>query len=300
MFSTTGRHDCLGNDLLKSLTPEELARLRPGVQLTTLLLGQVIYESGGYLDYVYFPTTCVVSCLYTMHDGSTAEMALAGNEGVIGIALLLGGSTTPHRAVVSIGGDAIKIPARMMQAEFARGGQLQHILLHYIQALITQISQTAVCNRLHSVEQRLCRWLLLCHDRVSLSEILMTQEYIANMLGGRRESVTVAAGHLQDLGLIHYSRGHITILDRKGLEMMVCECYRVVKDELDRLLRPPPVESKRASTWVRQVPMGLLLLCSVILPMDTAAEVQADTATIVAEDLSPAMPNVSGMTQSCG
>jgi CRP-like cAMP-binding protein len=289
MFNAIGRHDCLGNHLLRSLTPEELARLRPGMQLTTLSLGQVIYESGGYLDYVYFPTNCVVSCLYTMHDGSTAEMALAGNEGVIGVALFLGGSTTPHRAVVSIGGDAIKIPARMIQAEFARGGQLQHILLHYTQALITQISQTAVCNRLHSVEQRLCRWLLLCHDRVSLSEILMTQEYMANMLGGRRESVTVAAGHLQDLGLIHYSRGHITILDRKGLEMMVCECYRVVKDELDRLVGLPPVEGKRVSAWTRQVPMCLLLLCSGVLSMDTAAEVQANTATTIVEDPSPTM-----------
>jgi CRP-like cAMP-binding protein len=188
-----------------------------------------------------------------MHDGSTAEMALAGNDGAIGTALFLGGSTSPHRAVVQIAGDAIKIPARTIQAEFARGGLLQHILLRYTQALITQISQTAVCNRLHSVEQRFCRWLLLCHDRVDVSEILMTQEYIANMLGGRRESVTVAAGRLQDLGVIHYSRGHITILDRQGLEMMVCECYRVVEDEIDRLVRPSK-EDERGSkaTWTRQ------------------------------------------------
>jgi CRP-like cAMP-binding protein len=246
MFRTAERQDCLGNHLLRSLSDEELARLRPGLQHTTLTLGQVLYEAGGFLDCVYFPTTCVASFLYTMHDGSTAEMALAGNDGIIGIALFLGGGTTTHRAVVQIGGDAIKIPARMIQAEFARGGLLQHILLRYTQALITQISQTAVCNRLHSVEQRLCRWLLLCHDRVIVSEILMTQEYIANMLGGRRESVTVAAGHLQDLGLIQYSRGHITILDRQGLEMMVCECYRVVEDELDRLVRPC-VEDKDGS-----------------------------------------------------
>jgi CRP-like cAMP-binding protein len=266
MFNTAGRHDCLGNHLLRSLSAEELARLRPSMQHTALALGQVIYESGGYLDYVYFPTTCVVSCLYTMHDGSTAEVALAGNDGAIGVALFLGGSTTTHRAVVQIGGDAIKIPARMIQAEFARGGLLQHILLRYIQALITQISQTAVCNRLHSVEMRLCRWLLLCHDRVSAPEILMTQEYIANMLGGRRESVTVAAGHLQDLGLIHYSRGHITILDREGLEKMVCECYRVVEDELNRLVRPS-VEGKRVykDAWTRQVPIGILLLCGGVL-----------------------------------
>jgi CRP-like cAMP-binding protein len=253
MFRTAERQDCLGNHLLRYLSAEELARLCQGVQHTTLTLGKVIYESGSFLDYVYFPTTCVVSCLYTMHDGSTAEMALAGNDGVIGISLFLGGSTTPHRAVVQIGGDAIKMPARMIQAEFARGGLLQHILLRYTQALITQISQTAVCNRLHSVEQRLCRWLLLCHDRVNVPEIQMTQEYIANMLGGRRESVTVAAGHLQDLGLIHYSRGRITILDREGLEMMVCECYRVVKDEVDRLVWPS-VEGERGSKaiWTRR------------------------------------------------
>jgi CRP-like cAMP-binding protein len=171
-----------------------------------------------------------------MHDGSTAEMALAGNDGVLGIALFLGGSTAPHRAVVQIGGYAIRVPAKSLQAEFARGGLLQHTLLRYTQSLIIQISQTAVCNRLHSVEKRLCRWLLLCHDRVNGSKITMTQEYIANMLGGRRESVTVAAGHLQDLGLIHYSRGSITILDRKGLEMMVCECYRTVEDEHNRLV----------------------------------------------------------------
>jgi CRP-like cAMP-binding protein len=253
MSRTVGRQDCFGNLLLKSLSAEEIARLCQGVRHTTLRLGQVIYESGGLLDYVYFPTTCVVSSLYTMHDGSTAEMALAGNDGVIGTALFLGGSTSPHRAVVQIAGDAIKIPARTIQAEFARGGLLQHILLRYTQALITQISQTAVCNRLHSVEQRFCRWLLLCHDRVNVSEIVMTQEYIANMLGGRRESVTVAAGRLQDLGVIHYSRGHITILDRQGLEMMVCECYRVVEDEIDRLVRPS-VEDERGSkaTWTRQ------------------------------------------------
>jgi CRP-like cAMP-binding protein len=236
MFRPAGTQDFLENHLLRSLSAEERARLRPSMQHTPLTLGQVLYESGGFLDYVYFPTTCVASCLSTMHDGSTAEVALAGNDGVIGIALFLGGGTIPHRAVVQIGGYAIKIPARVLQAEFARGGLLQRILLRYTQALITQISQTAVCNRLHSVEQRLCRWLLLCHDRVNGPELLMTQEYIANMLGGRRESVTVAAGHLQDIGLIHYSRGHITILDRKGLEMMVCECYRIVAGEHNRLV----------------------------------------------------------------
>jgi CRP-like cAMP-binding protein len=265
MFRAVGRYDSLENHLLRSLSAEERARLCPNMQHMPLTLGQVLYEPGGMLDYVYFPTTCVVSCLYTMHDGSTAEMALAGNDGVIGIALFLGGGTIPHRAVVQVGGYAIRIPARVLQAEFARGGQFQRELLRYTQALITQISQTAVCNRLHSVEQRLCRWLLLCHDRVNVPEILMTQEYIANMLGGRRESVTVAAGHLQDLGLIHYSRGRITIRDREGLEMMVCECYRVVEDELDRLVQSS-MEGKSGVLWTRQVPIGILLLCSGVLP----------------------------------
>ena len=236
MLREAERQDFLENHLLRSLSFEERSRLCPNMQHIYLPLSHVVHESGGFLDYVYFPTTCIVSCLYTMRDGSTAEMALAGNDGVIGTALFLGGGTAPHRAVVQIGGYAIRIPARSLQAEFSRGGLLHHTLLRYTQALIIQISQTAVCNRLHSVEKRLCRWLLLCHDRISGSEIRMTQEYIANMLGGRRESVTVAAGHLQDIGLIHYSRGHITILDRKGLEKMVCECYRIVEDEHDRLI----------------------------------------------------------------
>lgn len=235
MLRAAKPHDLFENHLLRSLSAEDCASFCQTMQHIPLILGHVLYELGGPLDYVYFPTTCVVSCLYTMHDGSTAEMALAGNDGMAGIASFLGGSTSPHRAVVQIGGDAIRIPARSLQAEFARGGRLQHILLRYTQALIVQISQTAVCNRLHSVEERLCRWLLLCHDRVNGPEISMTQEYIANMLGGRRESVTVAAGHLQDMGLIHYSRGHITIIDRKGLEMTVCECYRTVEDENGRL-----------------------------------------------------------------
>jgi CRP-like cAMP-binding protein len=226
------------NRLLWSFSAAERERLRPSMQSVTLTLGQVVYESGESLDYVYFPTTSVVSYLYTTRDGSIAEMALVGNDGVVGIALFLGGDTISHRAVVQIGGHALKIPARVLQAEFARGGLFQHTLLLYTQALITQISQTAVCNRLHSIERRLCRWLLLCHDRVNCSEILMTQEYIANMLGARREGVTVAAGRLQDAGLIHYSRGHITIIDRKGLEATVCECYRTVEDELDRLVVP--------------------------------------------------------------
>jgi CRP-like cAMP-binding protein len=222
------------NQLLRCISAEESARLRLTTHHTVLTLGEVVYEVGALLDYIYFPTTCVVSWLYTARDGSTAEVALAGNDGVVGVSLFLGRRSVPHRAVVQIGGGALKIPARVLQDEFARGGLFHHTMLHYAQALIIQIAQTAVCNRLHSVEQRLCRWLLLCHDRVNYSEIVMTQEHIATMLGGRRESVTVAAGRLQDGGLIHYSRGRIKILNREGLEGIVCECYQVVADELHR------------------------------------------------------------------
>jgi CRP-like cAMP-binding protein len=201
----------------------------------TFSLGQILCEPGERIHYCYFPTNAIVSLLYTMQDGSTAEMGLVGNEGVLGVAVFLGGESTCSRALVAVAGDALRLPTKRTQEEFAHGGPLQLLLLRYTQALITQVSQTAVCNRLHSVEQRLCRWLLLCHDRNNCSELLMTQEIIANMLGGRRESVTVAAGHLQDAGLIHYCRGHIRILDRDGLESNVCECYRVVEDECDRL-----------------------------------------------------------------
>ncbi|HSF22697.1 MAG TPA: Crp/Fnr family transcriptional regulator [Blastocatellia bacterium] len=225
----------VGNRLLAALPREDYERLLPQLQAVQVALGEVIYESGGRLDYIYFPTTCVVSLLYTMEKGLTAEMGLAGSDGVVGVALFLGGETTPNRAVAQIGGGALRMKATVLREEFKRGGPLQFLLLRYTQALITQISQTAVCNRLHSVEQRLSRWLLLCHDRVNSDELQMTQEFISNMLGGRRESVTVAAGRLHDAGMIHYVRGHIKILDRKGLEATVCECYRVVKDELDRL-----------------------------------------------------------------
>ena len=236
MFKALEMQDPHENCLLSTLTAEERARLRPNIRQVTLPLGHVLYECGERVDYAYFPITCVVSCLYTMRNGSVAEMALVGNDGVLGVSLFLGGGNMTHQAVAQIGGHALKISSRALQEEFARGGALHNILLRYTQALITQISQTAVCNRLHSLEQRLCRWLLLCHDRVNGSEILMTQEFIANMLGGRRESVTVAAGRLQDAGLIHYSRAHIHILDRKGLEAAVCECYKVVDDESNRLV----------------------------------------------------------------
>lgn len=231
------------NRLLLPLSAEERGRLHPNLQRSTLTLGQVLYEPGERPDHVYFPTGAVVSCLYTMQDGAIAEFALVGNDGIVGIALVLGGDTVPHRAVVQISGEALKIPAKVVQREFARGGLLQRSLLLYTQALITQISQTAVCSRLHPIEKRLCRWLLMCHDRVNCSEIHITQEFIAHMLGSRREGVTLAARHLQGLGLIQYSRGHIKIIDRKGLEANACECYRTIHDELDRLVvSPRPTE----------------------------------------------------------
>ena len=201
------------NRLLAALPDEVFARLLPHLQRVSFALGDVVYESSERMERLYFPTTCIVSLLYTMTDGATAEMGLVGNDGIVGIALFMGGNTVPNRAV-----------APTLLEEFRRGGPCQLLLLRYTQALITQISQTAVCNRLHAVEQRLCRWLLL------------TQEFIANMLGGRRESVTKAARRLQKAGLIRYVRGYITILDRKGLEAASCECYQVVKTEFDRLL----------------------------------------------------------------
>jgi CRP-like cAMP-binding protein len=224
------------NRLLAALPREEYERLLPDLAPLSFSLGEVVYEFGGHLDYVYFPTTAIVSLLYTMENGASAEMGLTGNDGVVGIALFMGGGTMPNRAVIQSAGGAIRMKAKVLQAEFARGGRFQQLLLRYTQALITQISQTAVCNRLHSVEQQLCRWLLLSHDRVRADELIMTQELIANMLGVRREGVTVAAGRLQDVGAIRYVRGHITIIDRQKLEESVCECYRVVKNEFDRLL----------------------------------------------------------------
>ena len=224
------------NRLLAALPTDEYQRLHPRLQPVSFSLGEVVYEFGGHLDYVFFPTTSIISLLYTMENGTSAEMGLTGNDGVVGIALFMGGGTMPNRAVVQSAGSALRMKANVLQDEFARGGKFQQLLLRYTQALITQISQTAVCNRLHSVEEQLCRWLLLSHDRVSADELIMTQELIADMLGVRREGVTVAAGHLQDSGAISYVRGHIKILDRQKLEETVCECYRVVKDEFDRLL----------------------------------------------------------------
>lgn len=229
-------HEARGNHLLAALPAESFDRLRVYLEPISFALGDVVYESGAHMEYVYFPTTSHISLLYTMLDGSTAEMGLVGQEGVVGIALFMGGETTPNRAMVQGGGLAFRMKARAMLDEFQRGGEFQNLLLRYTQALITQISQTAVCNRLHSVEQRLCRWLLMTHDLAQSDELQMTHEFISNMLGVRREGVTMAARRLQEMGMISYVRGHIQILDRKQLLAHVCECYKVVKDEHSRLL----------------------------------------------------------------
>lgn len=224
------------NHLLAALPAADYERLLPELELVSLPLGMVLYESDGALDYVYFPTDSIVSLLYVMQDGASAEIAVTGYEGLIGIALFMGGETTPSRAVVQSAGSGYRLEAAFLKREFEDGGPLQHLALRYTQALITQMGQTAVCNRHHTVEQQLCRWLLLSLDRLPSNELTMTQELIANMLGVRREGVTEAAGRLQKAGLIEYSRGHIVVLDRTKLEARVCECYSVVKREYDRLL----------------------------------------------------------------
>ncbi|MGF6780176.1 Crp/Fnr family transcriptional regulator [Paraburkholderia sp. GAS334] len=224
------------NHLLSVLPAAEWARLAPHLVLVDMPLGRVIYESGDRLDHIYFPTTCIVSLLYVLEDGASAEIAIVGNEGLIGIALFMGGESTPSRAVVQSAGKAYRLDAHILKEEFHRAGPVQRLLLRYTQALITQMAQTAVCNRHHSIDQQLCRWLLLSIDRLLSNELGMTQELIANMLGVRRSGVTEAALKLQDAGLIRYSHGHIEVLDRPGLEQRVCECYGVVKREFDRLL----------------------------------------------------------------
>jgi len=229
-------HSPKQNHLLDALPAEDYARLLPDLELVPMPLGWVVYESGVHMDYVYFPTTSIVSLLYVTENGASAEIAITGNEGLIGISLFMGGESTPSRAVVQSEGHAYRLKEIVLKKEFALGGQLQHLALRYTQALITQMSQTAVCNRHHSVDQQLCRWLLLSMDRLAGNELRMTQDLISNMLGVRREGVTEAAGHLQAAGLIRYSRGKITVLDRPGLEQRVCECYAVVKKEFDRLL----------------------------------------------------------------
>jgi CRP-like cAMP-binding protein len=224
------------NHLLEALPATDYQRLAPHLELIKMPLGEALCESGGRLQYVYFPTTSIISLLYVMEDGASAEIAVVGNEGLLGISLFMGGETTPSRAVVQSAGEGYRLSATLLKQEFNRAGPLMRLLLRYTQALITQMAQTAVCNRHHSVEQQLCRWLLLSLDRLSSNELTMTQELIADMLGVRREGVTEAAGKLQRAGLIEYSRGHIKVLNRPGLEKRVCECYQVVKTEFDRLL----------------------------------------------------------------
>ena len=228
------------NRLLAVLPAADRERLYPHLEPVSMALGDVVYESGSLQEYVYFPTTSIVSLLYVMADGASAEIAVVGNDGMVGIALFMGGETTPSRAVVQSAGSAFRLSGHVLKREFTRGGALQHLLLRYTQALLTQMAQTAVCNRHHSIDQQLCRWLLLSHDRLSSNTLIMTQELIANMLGVRREGVTEAAGALQDAGLIRYSRGRITVVDRPGLERRSCECYEVVRRESDRLLPDTP------------------------------------------------------------
>jgi len=224
------------NQLLAALPPAEWDRLRPRMELQPMPLGHVLYEPGTTMRHVYFPTTSIVSMLYVMENGSSAEIAIVGHEGIVGISLFMGGETTSSRAVVQSAGHAYRVPGQYLKEEFFRAGPLQRLLLRYTQALITQMGQTAVCNRHHTVEQQLCRWLLMSLDRLPSNELQMTQELIANMLGVRREGVTESAGRLQKLGLIQYNRGHITVVDRPALEAHACECYAVVKREFDRLL----------------------------------------------------------------
>jgi len=224
------------NQLLAALPTAEFKRIAPHLELVAMPLGDVLYESGGQMEHVYFPTTAIVSLQYVLENGASSEIAGVGNEGVLGISLFMGGNTTPSRAIVQTAGHGYRLKTKLLMEEFNRGGVMQHLLLRYTQALITQISQTAVCNRHHSVEQQLCRWLLLTLDRLPSNDLTITQELIAGMLGVRREGITVAAGNLQLAGCIRYRRGHITVLDRSGLESRVCECYAVVKDEYDRLL----------------------------------------------------------------
>ena len=224
------------NHLLDALPASDYARVASHLELIPMKLGDVLYESGAKLRYVYFPTTSIISLLYVLEDGASAEIAIVGNEGLLGISLFMGGDTTPSRAVVQSAGLAFRLKAQLLKDEFARFGPTMHLLLRYTQALITQMSQTAVCNRHHSVDQQLCRWLLLSLDRLASNELSMTQELIANMLGVRREGVTEAAGKLQKAGLIRYQRGRITVVDRPGVEARSCECYQVVKAEFDRLL----------------------------------------------------------------
>lgn len=232
----TDAHNPRQNYLLDALSDAERERIYPRLQLVPMPLGRVLYESGDIQRHVYFPTDCIISLLYVMADGASAEISVVGREGIIGVSLFMGGETTPSRAIVQSAGSAYRLIGQQLKDEFHRNGEMQLLLLRYTQALLTQMAQTAVCNRHHSVDQQLCRWLLLSLDRLPSNQLTMTQELIANMLGVRREGVTEAAGKLQKLGIIEYVRGKITVLDRPGLERRCCECYAVVKKETDRLL----------------------------------------------------------------
>jgi CRP-like cAMP-binding protein len=233
------------NHILDALPAAERERLFPHLKLVPLPLGAVLYESGDTLRHIYFPTDSIVSLLYVLANGASAEISIVGNEGAIGVALFMGGETTTNRAIVQSGGSAYRLTGKRLKQEFERHGEVLHLLLRYTQALLTQMAQTAVCNRHHTVDQQLCRWLLLSLDRLSSDRLTMTQELIANMLGVRREGVTEAAGKLQKLGAIRYRRGQITVLDRPQLERLSCECYAVVKKESDRLLNYAP-DARRA------------------------------------------------------
>ena len=239
-------HSPQQNHLLDALPAAERERIYPHLQLVEMPLGKVVHEPGTVHRYAYFPTDCIVSLLYILEDGASTEISIVGNDGLVGVALFMGGGTTPRRAVVQSGGYAYRLPGQTLSEEFHRNAAIRLLLLRYTQALITQMAQTVVCNRHHTVDQQLCRWLLLSLDRLPANELTMTHELIANMLGVRREGVTGAVGKLQELGVINHSRGHITVLDRPALERLSCECYAVVKRETDRLLPQPRVEQEPA------------------------------------------------------
>ena len=236
MKATASPANALENHLLAVLPADDFSRVQSKLQFVSFKLGDVLYESGDKMDYAFFPATAIISMLYVMENGSTAEIGVVGNDGLIGNALFMGDGTTSSRAICQRAGDAFRMKAKDLEAEFALGGMFQKMLLRHTQGLMSQISQTAVCNRLHSIEQQLCRWLLLIHDRIDSNELLMTQDLISNMLGVRREGISVAARNLAKRKLIKNTRGTISILDRKGLEDAVCECYEVVNEEYNRLL----------------------------------------------------------------
>ncbi len=234
------------NHLLEALPKVDFERIEPKIESVPLKLGQVLYESGDKMSHIYFPTTAIVSMLYIMENGGTAEIGIAGNNGLVGMALYMGGDTTSSRAIVQSAGVAVRMKKEDLLDEFRRGGIFQDVLLRYTQTLMTQISQTAVCNRLHTIQQQLCRWLLINHDQLPADTLIMTHDLIANMLGVRREGVTLAAGNLQEQGYINYSRGTVIVLDREGLEKICCECYKVVSDEYDRMMGKYLRKSERA------------------------------------------------------